>query len=74
MYYSEYSFHMHIWNMTSWADGKDIRVVSGLANSAGEADVVPNDPFKDYDDLKDDDPIQAILRIGAYLLTGALGI
>ena len=71
MYYSEYSFHMYTWNITFWADGKGIPLFSGLAGSAKEAAVEPNDPFYDFNNVTG---IEGWLRMVAYFSVGALGI
>ena len=75
MYYSEYNFHMHIWNLTWWAKDKDVFLFSYLANSASVAAVDSTDPFSDYNYyMERNQPIMAILRTIAYMATGRLGI
>ena len=73
MYYSEYNFHMHVWNGLNWFGLEG--VFSGYAERASEADVEANDPSYDYDHyMERDDPKNAILRTAAYFLVGFLGI
>ena len=74
MYCSEYDFHMHVWNLTSWAEGKGIFPLSSLAGSAKKAEVEPNDPFYDFNYCIKDQPFEAILRTAGYIATGILGI
>ena len=40
-YFSEYNFHMYAWYLTGWAYKREIPIISGIANSAYEAAVDP---------------------------------
>lgn len=72
---SEYNFHMHVWNLTSWAEGKGIFPLSSLAGSAKKAEVDPKNPLSDFDNYMDKGkPFEAILRTAGYIATGILGI
>ena len=78
MYYSEYNFHMHVWNNLSFLKLVNVFPFSWLAGKAASADVVANQPLYDLTELcKTGKPLkiaEGILRIIAYLAVGSLGV
>ena len=63
-YYGEYSFHMFAWYLTGWSLNKNIPLISGIAGSAKDACVLPNEWESEED----------WWRNIFYLLCAALGI
>lgn len=71
MYYSEYNFHMHVWNGLNLLGLEDSPTFSGFAGSASDANVQPNDPFFDFNNT---DGAKKWLRMISYFGVGSLGI
>ena len=71
MYYSEYNFHMHVWNTCAFLRVENVFPISWLAGKAKEASVVPNDPSYDFYHSGD---FEKWLRMAAYFSVAALGI
>ena len=71
MYYSEYNFHMYAWNVLNLPYIREIDALSGIAEKARVAHVIPNDPLYDYYHT---DGYEKWLRMIAYFSVGILGI
>ena len=73
MYYSEYNFHMYAWGLLKGQYAEEPQnLLESFASSASEADVEPNEPFYDYENVTS--KAMGILRTAVYMGVGILGL